>query len=273
MPDAPIVVATDLSARSDRATDRAFLIGREQSRPVVVVHVIEEKDVDAEDVARWERQVRETLPDSSADAEIVLTTGSPPGEIARIGNERGAGLLVTGVARLNSLRDYILGTAVDHIVRHATMPVLVVKQRAHRPYRLLVAGTDFSEASREGVLAASRLFPDGRIEVLHAYHVPFESWSNSEQVRQDHQDAARAELDRFLAHPDLASITAGRLSGRVAYGGIEAVVTDTIEEFAPDLLVLGTHGESGFRHATIGSTANELLSCTAIDTLMVPPLP
>jgi len=33
--------------------------------------------------------------------------------------------------------------------------------------------------------------------------------------------------------------------------------------------VLGTHGESALRHATIGSTASELLRRLPIDTLII----
>lgn len=40
MTDKPIVVATDLQARSDRAIDRGLMLGSETGKPVVVVHVL-----------------------------------------------------------------------------------------------------------------------------------------------------------------------------------------------------------------------------------------
>jgi nucleotide-binding universal stress UspA family protein len=270
MSDAPIVVATDLSARSDRAIDRALLIGREQSRPVIVVHVVESKHPNAEELAQCEALVRSVLPEPETGAEIVLPCGPAPDAIAQTAQERRAALLVAGVARLNQLRDYITGTAVDRILRAATMPVLVVKTRPHRPYRRLLAATDFSEPSKEAILAAARLFPDARIEVLHAYHVPFEGWQNTDDVREEFRQTKQAELDRFLADPELAAIGQERLSGRICYGSLENAVSSAIAEMASDLLVLGTHGESGFRHATIGSNANTLLDRAPVDTLMVP---
>ena len=44
-----------------------------------------------------------------------------------------------------------------------------------------------------------------------------------------------------------------------------------VEEQGVDLLVLGSHGESGFRHATLGSQASELLRTSSVDTMVVSP--
>ena len=41
MPKSPILVATDLSARSDRAVDRAIQLAQEMSCPLMVAHVVE----------------------------------------------------------------------------------------------------------------------------------------------------------------------------------------------------------------------------------------
>jgi nucleotide-binding universal stress UspA family protein len=46
-------------------------------------------------------------------------------------------------------------------------------------------------------------------------------------------------------------------------------VDDVMAETGADLLVVGSHGESGFRHATIGSVANMMLEMSELDTLMV----
>lgn len=270
MTDKPIVVATDLQARSDRAIDRALMLGSETGRPVAVVHVISAGRSEGEDRARAEALVRRVLPDPGAAIEIALPSGSPPKVIAATAKERDAALLVAGVASFNELRDYFLGTAVDYIVRHAEMPVLVVKDRPHAPYRKVLVAVDFSEASKQAVLAAARLFPDAQLEVLNAYHVPFEGWQSGEETREEMRAYAQGEMDAFLADPELAAIPAGRLTARIAYGGTQECIHNAVELDAPDLLVLGTTGSSGFRHATLGSHANALLSSALVDTLMVP---
>src|SRR3546814_19402178 len=64
-----------------------------------------------------------------SDAELVIRRGSAPKMLATIAAERASDLIVTGVARYNSIGDYFLGTAVDHIIRNAAQPVLRSEER------------------------------------------------------------------------------------------------------------------------------------------------
>ena len=61
---------------------------------------------------------------------------------------------------------------VETILRERVAPVLVVKRRVRGGYRSVLVGTDFSEPSRAALQAASALFPQARLAVLHAYHAP-----------------------------------------------------------------------------------------------------
>src|SRR3546814_4410211 len=79
-------------------------------------------------------------------------------------------LIVTGVARYNSIGDYLLGTVVDHIVRRAQAPVLVGRRRPAHPYRRIVVATDLSDCSRAALLSAARLFPGADFTLVHAFH-------------------------------------------------------------------------------------------------------
>ncbi len=214
--------------------------------------------------------MRQVLPDPRATIDIALPSGSAPKVIANTAKERDAALLVAGVASFNELRDYFLGTAVDYIVRHTTMPVLVVKERPHAPYRRVLVAFDFSEASKQAVIAAARLFPDAQLEILNAYHVPFEGWQSGEETREEMRKHTQEQMDAFLADPDLADIPAGRMNARIVYGDVQECVYEAVVKETPDLLALGTTGSSGLRHATLGSQANALLSSALVDTLMIP---
>ncbi|MBM3595510.1 MAG: universal stress protein [Alphaproteobacteria bacterium] len=161
------------------------MLGAEQDRPVAIVHVLEEECEDEEQRARAEMLVRRVLPDPEAEVQILLPCGSALTTIARVASELDAALLVAGVASFNELRDYFLGTAVDYIVCHAAMPVLAIKDRPHSPYRRLLVAVDFSEASKQAVLAAASLFPDAHLNVVNAYHVPLEGWQSGEETREE----------------------------------------------------------------------------------------
>ncbi|WP_185928714.1 universal stress protein [Sphingomonas sp. IC081] len=264
----PILVATDLSARSDRAVDRAFELGRDLGLVVEVVHVRKDEGHDGVSDVALQQRVREILPPGGAAADVLVPEGSPPGTIARIAKERGAQLIVAGVARFNQISDYFLGTAIDYLLRHAEVPVLVVKQRPRGLYRRILVPSDFSPASKQAILTAARLIPDAAIRVVHVFHIGFESWGVADHVREETLARAQSGLAEFLASDDLAPF-AGRIEGVLASGEAEAAVGRAIEDYDADLVVLGTQGGGALRQLTGGSRANSLLAWIRPDTLMV----
>ncbi|TCM21726.1 nucleotide-binding universal stress UspA family protein [Novosphingobium sp. PhB165] len=264
-----ILVATDLSARSDRAIDRAFELGRDLGAAVKVVHVVKPEGHTGLLEELVESRVRETLPELGEGAEILLPEGSPPGTIARVAGEQGAALIVAGVARFNQISDYFLGTAVDYLVRHAEVPVLVVKQRQRGLYRRLLVPSDFSAASKAAVLAAARLFPDAAIRVVHVFHVGFEGWGVADHVMEETLARAEGDMAEFLASSDFADLNPGRIEGVLAGGEPEVALGKAIEAYQPDLVVLGTQGGGVLRQLAVGSRASSLLSWVRPDTLMV----
>jgi nucleotide-binding universal stress UspA family protein len=269
MNSGPVLAATDLTARSDRAIDRAFLLSDQLSRPVHVVHAIES---DSEsNTAEIERKLRESLPEGSREVRVFLPQGNVPEAIGKVAEECGAALICVGPARFNSLKDFFLGTAVDYIAREVERPLLVVKQRPRKSYSSIIFATDFSDNSRRALQKAASLFPDARFHLLHAFHVPYAAWNRDEYVKEELQSEEQGAMDDFIASlVDVAGLD-DRVDGRVARGNLFEGIYEAAEEFGANLVAFGTHGESGFRHATIGSVANELLTNLTLDSLIIQP--
>lgn len=260
-----VLLASDFTARSDRALGRAIQLAEEKQGKLVIAHVLEKRaKVDEEDVLH---RLRADLPEDAANAELIVRAGSAPKALEAIAAERGSDLIVTGVARYNSIGDYFLGTAVDHIIRNAERPVLIVRRRPIAPYRRLLVATDLSDCSRAALLAAAALFPEADVTLVHAFHVPYEGWIKSADVKADVRAEAQEALDAFLASIDPALLV--RVDARLVEGETGTVITQELGRAEADLLVLGTHGRSGFAHATIGSQAEGILSVVNADVLMV----
>src|SRR5690606_38837941 len=221
-----VLLASDFTARSDRPFDRARQIAEQRGGSLVIVHVVEKSTTLPED--QTVERLRADLPEGAADVELVLRYGSAPKELAALAGERDSDLIVTGVARYNSVGDYFLGTAVDHILRNARQPVLVVRRRATAPYRRLLVATDLSDCSREALLAAASLFPEAAITMVHAFSVPYERWLKSEQVSADVEAEVRGELDAFLA--DLDPKVRDRLDARLTEGETSSVVVEALAQ-------------------------------------------
>lgn len=262
-----ILLASDFSARSDRPLERAAALANDWDAKLVIAHVLEGKAA-SNDEAAIER-LRDDLPAFAAGAELVVRSGSTPNLLVTIAAERGSSLIVTGVARYNSIGDYLLGTAVDHIVRNAEVPVLVVCKRADHPYSRIVVATDFSDCSHAALVAAGHLFPEARIDLVHAFHVPYEGWLKSDDVRDYVRGEDQEGMDRFLAGPTIPAELRDRIDALVEEGETGSVIVRRLRDSGANLLVMGTHGRSGFAHATIGSQAEALLAGVDTDVLMV----
>ncbi len=262
-----LMLASDFTARSDRPLDRALELVSRRNGTLVIAHVMEKGDGVV--AAEQSERLRSDLPDAARDAELVVQKGSAPSVLADIASERGSNLIVTGVARHDSLGDHVLGNTVAHIVRNVEVPVLVVRRRTKGPYRRLLATTDLSDCSRAALLAASRLFPEAEVSVVHVWHVPFEGWLNSDDVKQHVRLEAQKGLDAFLSHAEIPSALRRGIEALAEEGDVGSVVTRLLRQMNIELLVLGTHGRSGFTHATIGSQAEALLEAADTDVLIV----
>src|SRR3546814_15663130 len=110
---------------------------------LTIAHVLKREGPQSgpETVAR----LRAELPPAAQNADLIVRAGSAPKGLAQIAAERGSDLIVTGVARYNGIGDYLLGTAVDHLVRNAPAPVRVVRCRPVVSYERVLGSTELSD--------------------------------------------------------------------------------------------------------------------------------
>ncbi|WP_114952477.1 universal stress protein [Sphingosinicella terrae] len=269
MAEAPLVlVASDLGARSDRVVERGLAMAGATGCGVLLVHVLD--GAAAADPARLERlqaMARRDLGERADKVEIRLEQGSVPATLARVALDVDAPVIVIGTARFNSPVDFVLGTAVDYLVRRSPVPVLVVRRRSSRPYERLLVLTDFSNTAHSALEAAGDFFAGAEIELLHVYGAAhphrLDAEASAAQVRAEAED----EMELLLAEVE-ASLR-GRITARVEEGDLEQAVEERFLRGAFDLLVLGTHGRGRVAHATIGSRASALLSASLSDVMMV----
>jgi nucleotide-binding universal stress UspA family protein len=279
-PPKRILLATDLSARCDRAVARASQLAAEWDATLFVLHVLEKEpppnlpswqkpQARAKDVAaRIAEDFSDTLP-----VEVIIEAGSPAKAALKKCAELDCGLIVTGIASEESFGTAVLGSTVDRIVRASPAPVLVVKSPVRKPYSDLVVATDFSEPSRFSLESALHNFPEAKVTLFHAYRVPFAEFLDGESTREEFHRLAQGELAEFLEKSGLPPETRARLNCVIEYGAPDTLLGSYIEHHPVDLVVLGTHGRSGLSGLLLGSVAEGLLQLLPLDVLVVrPPL-
>jgi len=267
MSERPILVATDLTVRSDRALDRGVQLASQMGAPLVVAHAVEHETPAAQAlVGRARESLDREVRELGFAAGGMLLTGSPPEQVADAAERIKARLIVMGAPRYNELRDRLTGTALDALLRRVNVPVLVVKRRARAPYRRLVAATDFSEASRAALFVAAELFADAEITLLHTYSRPVPVRLKADEMTAYGRERAREGMDEFLAGLGGRELS---LNVRIEEGPTAPTVETVAEQLDADLIVLGAHGASGYVHATIGSQASEIINWSNRDLLVV----
>jgi nucleotide-binding universal stress UspA family protein len=133
-----ILLATDLTAASREATQRAIDLARRLGARLLIVNVLEKRRLvgggahERVDQARAEREahlvavVREARA-AGVTAEFLVWEGDPGGSIAAAAEAENADLVVVGTRGRSGAERMFLGSVSDHVVRHAACPVLVVR--------------------------------------------------------------------------------------------------------------------------------------------------
>lgn len=241
-----------------------------------------------------ERQVRRQMLDEQLDrlsidadslAGVIIEAGAPHRVLLEAATAHGADLIVVG-ARETAGRT-LHGSTTDRVLRKATCPVLVVGDPARRgggtttigpevvPVRRVLAPTDLSPLSegclQEALAIVASLDGVAKLDVETLFVLTAEEHESSTQFTPEQiERLAHEELDRFV---DQLSVPNGlEIRRRVRIGEIRKEILREIEASSADLLVLGTHGRSGFERFLLGSVASDMAAQAPCDVLIIPPL-
>ncbi|WP_027283952.1 universal stress protein [Rubritepida flocculans] len=278
----PILAATDLSARSDRALRRAALLARGGGRDLLVLHVLDAEWpaslAGAHEAEAWRLLARqlEGLPEFvGLPCRPAMERGLPEAAILRAAEAERAACLVLGEHRRGGLRDLFAGTTVERVIRAAARPVLMVHQPPSGPYRRVLVATDFSAPAARAPEAAAALglFDGAALLLAHALEPPrllgLGDAGLAERAGAVLEESVREEAMRGLAAA-AAALPAGAGS-RIVFGAPAEALAALAREWRAELIVLGTRGAGVLRQALIGSVAAEILARPPCDVLAVPP--
>ena len=135
-----ILLATDFSAASGAATSQAIELAAQLEADVIAVSVIEPRAlrtpggrpasrVDQVRAAR-EEAAQDLVADGRAvgvRVEFLVWVGDPGDRIVEAAAAEAADLIVVGSHGRGSVGRFLIGSVSDHIVRHASCPVMVVR--------------------------------------------------------------------------------------------------------------------------------------------------
>jgi nucleotide-binding universal stress UspA family protein len=133
---ARILFATDFSRDAALALEMTKETARRFGAEVIVLHVDDGAEfaplsLDAaarrEDARLGLERIREDLARELIPVCTLLRPGDPAREIVQVAAARAAGMIVLGTHGWTRSGSLLLGSVVDRVLRHATLPVLTVR--------------------------------------------------------------------------------------------------------------------------------------------------
>ena len=132
---------------------------------------------------------------------------------------------------------------------------------------------DFSTPSREATQVAvdlSRRF-NSELQLIHVFHVPVYSFLDATVFPSARtMDQLIEKIDSLLLHWEQESQRLG--ARKVVSAKVEGVPhVEIVEEERADMIVMGTHGHTGVKHALIGSVAEKVVRSADCPVLTIRP--
>lgn len=267
-----VLVPQDLSSQSFNAAWRAALVARDLDAPLQLLHVHAGGDAPeaGEELLRLAAEIRGRV---EIDVEVQLACGDALAETVRA--SRDAALVVIGSRRGNPLRELVLGTQAERLIRLCRVPVLVVKRPANGGYRRVLVPVQLGPEAGAVIAAATRLSRNPRLEVLHALDTREEIAMRAcdvpeSVVRQQRQRAAlraRRALEDLIAQ---AGAAAREARPEVGFGDAARVVLAREQALRADLLVIGKRTRGLLADFFLGSVTQRVLAAAGADVLVLP---
>jgi universal stress protein A len=147
-------------------------------------------------------------------------------------------------------------------------------------YKRLLVPVDFSDCSRNALMHAVLLSAhfDAQLDVMRAFDVPAYMPPEALLV-MGHVSAPWLDFAEQRAREELSTFVTERArqlrpNRQIVVAGSPAnAIVQLAAEEDYDLIVMGTHGRSGFSHLVLGSTAERVVRAAPCPVLTVRPEP
>lgn len=250
-----ILVATDFSVEANHALHVARQLALHTGAALTLLHVVEPPSATAPITAEALAAAREQIAElrlSTLAAEpgmtvrTIIETGNADNCIRAVAATQGADLVVVGTQNHGVVKRLVLGTHTERLVRLASRPVLAVKHPAPSfNVRRLIFPSDFSpeaENAAAGLRRVLSLFPNASLHLLHIVAPA----SNRGDIQE--------RITSFIKRHQLARATPAVVEAPNRAVGIRRFAEST----AADLVLLATHGRTGFSRLLQTSVAEQV---------------
>ncbi|MEW5967428.1 MAG: universal stress protein [Pseudomonadota bacterium] len=287
-----LLAATDFSAPARHALERAAQLA--QATPgarLTLAHIVSAGALDALRrllpaeaggmqstlLTKAEQQLAELAATLTArhgvTVDTLVATGTPLTALSDLADTRKADLLVMGARGAHFVRELLIGSTTERLLRKTRHPLLAVKQRAQAPYRRVLAPVDFSDHCAAAINAAHAWLPEAEFVLLHVFAVELESTLRLAGVDDDTlhayraqaREAAIAAMGAFVGKLD---VPPARLARQFVHGAATLRIIEHEQSLDADLIVMGKRGQSMVEELLLGSVTQHVLAHASSDVFI-----
>ncbi|MGX2039592.1 universal stress protein [Methylocaldum sp. MU1018] len=286
-----LLAATDLSTPARHAVMRAAMLASETGARLALIHVVNvslmeallrflgqsggemEKRLVDDAVDELERLAAEIEARYGVTADVRVVTGSVLQEILGHADSLDADLLVMGARGAGFVREVLLGSTTERVLRRTARPLLVVKRMSDETYRRVLVPVDFSARSVNALELARRFASGADLMLLNAFEAPFEGklkyagiddLEMTELLAAVKQDAMN-RMNELIVQTGLSGEAAQRI---VLHGQPTNRILEQAQEQGCDLIVIGKHGYGMVEESLLGSVTKQVLALSGCDLLV-----
>jgi nucleotide-binding universal stress UspA family protein len=270
-----IIVPIDFSEHSEYALEAAANLAQKFDAELLVLHMLELSNaiLTADSSALNEEAVfylklAEQKFEAFLDKPYLENVNVTPivkhfkvwSEVNDVANEHDANLIVMGSHGASGVKEVLVGSNTEKVVRHADIPVLVIK---HNPilfdFENGVFASDFSDHSVEPYLKARTTFEKLGAK-MHLVYVnsPDGNFRSSSEIDKRVSDFLR-KADGDLEN--LSSVTV------VSDYSIEKGILNFANVIGADVIAVATHGRKGLAHFFEGSISEDIANHSTLPVM------
>jgi nucleotide-binding universal stress UspA family protein len=188
-------------------------------------------------------------------------------------------LIIMGTHGRRGLRYLLLGSVTDEVVRMAPCPVMTVRQRDSRAVddiKKILVPVDFSDFAKQALSYAKEVASvyGADLQLLHvieeSIHPSFYTSGKDSvfDLMPDLRSRSKLGLKRLLEE---AQGPKTQCSLHIIEGRASHEIVSFACENESDLIVIATHGLTGFKHLLLGSVTEKIVSMAPCPVLTVKP--
>lgn len=286
-----LLVPIDFSDFSLKALEYANFLAEQSGASIELLHVVEPlripkklkmshgdwEDLMVHDSACCLRQLTEEKIEKEIPVHSEVRIGNACQEICNAASQQNQNLIVVGTHGRSGLMHLFLGSTAERVVRFAPCSVLVVRGRKQKdigiikPKRILVP-MDFSRNSKLALETAAVLAKqfDARLMLLNViptcYGLGGYDCIDYGTLEGEMRENAQREFADILKRIGQTGVKA---ETRIVDGRPASRIVEATKDLKADLIVISTHGRTGFEHLVLGSTTEEVVRHAPCHVLVI----